>query len=534
MGRMNRLRFPKAETIEKWPWAIRGLLGIVSACVAVTATYSIHPLRSFPLLLAFATVILTSWFLGMWGGVMCALTDVVLVDLFLTRSELQFSVRFASESLRMAVFLVVSTTMGWAIRALARQRSELTMQQLQQQLMLADAERKLAEERATASEALRYREELLQIALGANGMGLWVWDVKSGAVHRSDEMFRMLGLQPGAFSEDPEAWLDYVHPEDRQALNEEMRRVRETGSDYHRQYRIVWPDGTVRWVESQGKCQKDNEGGVVRVMGVLADITHRKQAEESMLRAEKLAVAGKLAASVAHEINNPLAAVANLLYLITLSDTTEAAHARARDALDELMRISLITQQTLKFHRQTGAPQSTQLSDVVESVMTLFRGKLHVAQIAVEVRVREEVSVPSMAGEMQQIFANLLSNAIEAMPRGGRMVIRLRSSLDWRDYSSPGMRVSFFDTGSGMSRSTMRRVFEPFFTTKAETGTGLGMWVVAQLVERHGGHVRGRTTQRAARSGTVFSVFFPLKCAIELLDMPDMQAEEAHVASVDL
>jgi two-component system CheB/CheR fusion protein len=241
-----------------------------------------------------------------------------------------------------------------------------------------------------------------------------------------------------------------------------------------------------------------------------------------MLRTEKLAVAGRLAASVAHEINNPLEAVANLLYLITFAETANVAQEWAQQALDELMRVSLITQQTLKFHRQAGAPQTTKLSEVIQAIMALFRGRMRSAQIDVQLRVKgEEASIECMPGEVQQIFANLISNAIDAMPRGGRLVIRIRRSHNWRDRMTEGMRVILCDTGTGMDRATMYRIFEPFFTTKAETGTGLGMWVVAQLVERHGGQVRVWSMQRAESGATAITVFLPLvsgaKPAVRLL-----------------
>jgi two-component system CheB/CheR fusion protein len=228
-----------------------------------------------------------------------------------------------------------------------------------------------------------------------------------------------------------------------------------------------------------------------------------------MLRTEKLAVAGRMAASVAHEINNPLEAVGNLLYLVSTAETTEAAHSHARQALDELMRISLITQKTLQFHRQPGAPALTQLSEVVSAVLALFQGKLRSAGIEVEVRAERESAVACMPTEMHQIFANLISNAIDAMPRGGRLIIRLRPSLDWRDGKTPGMRVTFHDSGVGMNRATIRHAFEPFFTTKTDTGTGLGLWVVAQLVERRHGDLRVWSSQLALSSGTAFSVFLP-------------------------
>ena len=178
------------------------------------------------------------------------------------------------------------------------------------------------------------------------------------------------------------------------------------------------------------------------------------------------------------------------------------------------MRISLITQQTLQFHRQPGAPAVTRLSEVVAAVLGLFRGKLQAAGIAAEVRTERETGVACMPSETHQIFANLVSNSIDAMPRGGRLMVRLRPSRDWRDGQTPGMRVTFCDTGAGMSRATMRRIFEPFFTTKTETGSGLGLWVVAQLVERRHGDVRAWGWQRAAGCGTAISVFLPLGDAV--------------------
>jgi PAS domain S-box-containing protein len=367
---------------------------------------------------------------------------------------------------------------------------------------------------------LRDREDVLQIALRANGMGLWVWDLEENCVQWSDEVYRIVAREPGSVEPGLAVWLRFVHPEDAGRVREAVVRTRQEGAEYHQQYRVVWPDGTVRWVESQGRCQRNGAGEVTRVVGVLADITGRKQQEEAMLRAEKLAVAGRLAASVAHEINNPLEAVANLLYLISHAETAETARGQAQQALDELMRVSLITQQTLKFHRQTGAPKITKLSEVVHTVLALFRGRLRTSQIAAEVEAMREVSISCMPGEMQQIFANLVSNAIDSMPQGGRLLVRLRPSHDWRDRKIAGMRVTLCDSGAGMNQATMERIFEPFFTTKTETGTGLGMWVVAQLVERHRGDVRVWSTQRPGASATVISVFLPLGDAMATNQRP--------------
>jgi len=519
-------KLASATAMERWPWALRALLGCCAAAAAIAVTYGVTPLRAFPLLLAFPTVVLASWYLGMWGGVFCGLTEAVLVDRFLTRTELQFSIRFVREEIRLAIFLLLSIMLGWAIRRLAQQRSLLVTHELQQQLLIADAERQLAEERARASEALRDRDDVLQIALRANGMGLWVWDSQQDIVQWSDEVYRIAGREPGSVEPTTETWLAFVHPEDAEAVRTAVMQAR-VAAEYHQQHRILLPDGTVRWVESRGKSQHDGQGHVTRIAGVLADITSRKLSEEAMLRAEKLAVAGRLAASVAHEINNPLEAVANLLYLIAHSNTIEAAQPLAQQALEELMRVSLITQQTLKFHRQAGSPKITTLSEVIQTVLALFRGRLRSSQIEVEVRADREESVACMPGEIQQIFANLISNAIDAMPRGGRLVIRLRPSRDWRNPKNRGMRITFCDSGTGMDRATMGRMFEPFFTTKPETGTGLGMWVVAQLVERHRGHVHAWSSQDAQSSTTAISVFLPFAGASQtsLEEYPEQQLQ---------
>lgn len=503
------MSLPRALGIERWPWPVRALLGCAAAVAAVLLTYAIPPLRPFPLLFAFPSVVLLCWYLGMAGGLASALTDIVLVDLFLTRVEMRLAVGNAVEFVRLAGFLIVSLLLGWTMRRLTQQRILLDNKDLQQRLMLADSERQLAEERARLSEEQRDRDEFLRIALRAIRMGFWVWDLKHNSFHWSDEMFRMAGREPGSIRPSFEAWTNMLHHEDAQRVADARRQTCVTGEDYTERYRIVWPDNSVHWLESRGVCQLDAEGKVARVLGILWDVTDRKQAEEAILRAEKLAIAGRLAASVAHEINNPLEAVGNLLYLITLAGALPAAQEYANTALGELMRVSAITQQTLKFHRQTGVPQDTALSEVVSTVLALFHARLKAVQITTELRVKDEKTVACMPSEVQQIFANLVSNAIDAMPRGGRLVVRVRASRDWCDRAIEGTRVTFCDSGTGIDRATMSHVFEPFFTTKTETGTGLGMWVVAQLTERHHGHVRTWSTCRQGRSGTAISVFLP-------------------------
>lgn len=502
-------RFPSATTIEGWPRAARALVGFSAAALAVGLTISIVPFHPLTLLLPFPAVILSAWYLGMVGGVSCALASAVLVDFLFINPQFEFSSGNLLEELRLAAFLVLSIVLSWTIRKLAQQRAQWDIQELRAQLRLANAERQLAEERARAAVMLREKDDLLQVAQQANGMGFWVWDLGLNTIYRSDEIFRMVGREPRSFECKPEPWLEFVHPDDVEGLKQAFAHSVEVGGEYHKRYRVLWDDGSEHWLESQGKCQRNSQGKVIRILGVMADVTHRIRTEEAMLQAEKLAVAGRLAASVAHEINNPLEAVTNLLYLVGLADTTEEMRALAGQALEELMRVSQITQQTLKFHRQGGARKVIRLSESFEALLEIFRARIRSAEVKVEVRAERETSIACVPGEIQQIFANLLTNAIEAMPQSGRLVVRIRASRDWRNHAMAGMRVTFCDSGVGMAKATRQRMFDPFFTTKTDTGTGLGMWVVSQLVERHNGHIRVWSTQRAGRSATAFSVFLP-------------------------
>jgi PAS domain S-box-containing protein len=525
---MMGIKIPTTADIEQWPWAVRAVLGCGVACLAELLTYATLPLHGFPAVFAFPAIIMSTWVFGRLGGVACTLAEAVLIWLTLAKTQMLFPREDLPAWLQLTIYLGITILLGWTTQYLAQKRTRLRTRELNLQLMLAQAKYELAEERTRISEQLRERDEMLRIAREVNGMGLWVWDPLKGEAQWSGEMDRMAGCTPGSISRMPAEWLPLIDPMDRTRIKQAWLETCDNGKNFHEQFRLTWPDGSLHWMESEGKCQLNSKGRIRRVVGVLTDITQRKLTEETMLRTEKLAVAGRLSAAMAHEINNPLEAVGNLLYLISISETSDTIRSYARQALDEVMRISMVTQQTLKFHRQAGTPTITRLSELVMVVLSLFRAKLRSTGITIQMRAIQEKGVMCMPNELQHIFANLVSNAIDAMPHGGRLVIRLRSSRDWRKGKTEGMRVTFADTGLGMNLATMRRVFEPFFTTKAETGTGLGLWVVSQLVERRHGDVRLWSTQRKGNSGTAFSVFLPLGNASSNSDFtPPMPQENS-------
>jgi signal transduction histidine kinase len=199
----------------------------------------------------------------------------------------------------------------------------------------------------------------------------------------------------------------------------------------------------------------------------------------------------------------------NLLYLIRESESLDEAHAFAAQAEEEIQRASQIASNTLKFHKQQTRPASTQVLQLVESILGLFKGKLADAKVTVEVEQKDKPELICFAGEIRQVFANLIGNALDAMPSGGRLRVRVRTSTDWRG-GEPGVRITVADTGFGMSTETRKRIYDAFFTTKGMSGTGLGLWVTAGILARHRGsmHLRSKTTPGA--SGTAFTLIFPM------------------------
>lgn len=249
-----------------------------------------------------------------------------------------------------------------------------------------------------------------------------------------------------------------------------------------------------------------------RLAVFIADITLRKKSEEMLRRTEKLAVAGRLAAVIAHEINNPLTAITNCLYLIERCDLSEDIRSLLDLAQSELRRISQITVQTLRFHRSSTHPRSTNLQELVETVLALLSSRCAAQDVDITKHFGDIPLLVIHDGEVRQLITNLIVNAIDALPHGGRIIIRIRS-VHHSATGSKGVRLAIADNGVGMDNFTKSHLFEPFFSTKELTGTGLGLWVGRGIVEKHGGDIRFSSRQASARRAgrTVCTVFLPLE-----------------------
>lgn len=231
----------------------------------------------------------------------------------------------------------------------------------------------------------------------------------------------------------------------------------------------------------------------------------------AMLREnQKLITVGRLAASIAHEINNPLEAVTNLLYLLGEErGLPESARGYLALAQRELERVGQISRQTLNFSRETTGPVRTHLDDLMEEVLSLYSRRIAEKNLRVERQYDCPEEATVYPGEMRQVLSNLVTNAVEASSMRGRLRVRVRCARNWSDSGVRGIRISVGDNGSGISPEVQRRLGEPFFTTKGQRGTGLGLWVTRSIVHRYGGEIQLRSSTAPERHGTVFSIFLP-------------------------
>ena len=373
-------------------------------------------------------------------------------------------------------------------------------------------------ERDRAHEAKRDSESRLLTAIEAASLGSWELNIASGVLVASPTFRKNCGFDPL----EPltlEMFINRVHPSDQQVLREGLRTAVENEDTYSADYRILQPDGTIRWMSANGRLMgimeqslevnKGKEGKSVRLAGVTLDITERVLSELALRNADKLALVGRLSSSIAHEINNPLESVTNLLYLLAGSQLPSQETRYVVLAQEELARISEITAQTLAFNREQNTHEKVVLPEILDCVLALYQGRLSTSGIKVETHYTYKRTVLCYPGEMRQVFTNLIANAFDAMRKGGRLLVRERLASHPLN-GKKGVRVTVADTGTGITPQVKRHLFEAFHSTKGNNGTGLGLWICCGIVKKHGGSLRCYTSITSAHCGSVFSLFIPL------------------------
>ena len=256
---------------------------------------------------------------------------------------------------------------------------------------------------------------------------------------------------------------------------------------------------------------KDDHGKVIGAAKIVRDITEKTKIDRALRVTEKLAAAGRLAATVAHEINNPLEAITNLVYL---AKTDLLNTGRVAEYLEmasrELDRVAHITRQTLGFYRDTSLPSRFSVTQKLDDLLSLYERRFESRKITVVKQYDQNIEITALMGELRQAFSNLIGNAIDAMPGGGTLVVRARQTHAWNGAHRPGVRITILDTGHGIEPQHRKSLFQPFFTTKEDVGTGLGLWITRSIVEKHGGTIRVKSKTTPDAHGTAFSIFLPL------------------------
>ncbi len=371
------------------------------------------------------------------------------------------------------------------------------------------------QEKEDTQEALRRQTQRLvdtvshrlQLAQQAADIGAWEWNIQSGTITWSEELELMHGFPAGGFDGKYETWSSTVHPEDREWVERVVVAAVEQNRPYDVEYRSVRPDGSTYWTASRGRVLPDESGAPERLVGICMNIDHRKLVEQALRNSEKLAATGRLAATMAHEINNPLEAITNLLYLArNVPDLSGEVRQYLAAADEELKRVGHIAKRTLAFYRDTGSPVDMDLAEAADEVVGIFRRKIESKQVSVVKEYGQGIRIRCNSGEIRQVLSNVVLNAIDAVPQNGTVHIRLTNG-------KKGVRIFVADNGAGITREDSTRIFEPFFTTKKDVGTGLGLWISRAIVEKHGGSIRIRSSIVHGKSGTTVSIFLPVGAA---------------------
>jgi len=379
---------------------------------------------------------------------------------------------------------------------MARVGSHITMHKMRTRLTAQEHEQRLKAEAA---------EKQYRMILESISEGFLFLDHQWTIQYINDQAAAMIGRTSGEVTER-NLWDAFPGLEDSQ-FGQALHRAKQTGEvqrveDYYAPLQ--------RWLHAN--AHPSQEGLSI----FLQDVTEKRSQQEKLLITEKLAATGRLAATIAHEINNPLESVINLLYLarISRSATPETIQQYLVTAEQELTRVSQIARHTLGFYRETSVPTDVDITRVLEDVLTVYHSRLNGAHIEVTRNFQPVPKLHALRGEIHQVFSNLVSNAIDAMQGGGG---RLRVSIvNSQRGEQPGIEIVVEDNGSGITVEHQQKLFEPFFTTKLSVGTGLGLWVVKQFVEQHGGAVTLVSSTDPVDHGTRFIIFLPLAATISV------------------
>ncbi|MGH9522490.1 MAG: ATP-binding protein [Terriglobales bacterium] len=470
----GRLIASGASRPSAWRYGIAVALPLVALAVTVSV-FSLHRAPFFPLFSV--AVVLAAIFGGRKAGLV-ATTTSLLVNVSALPPRWSLGIADAESLVRVALFAIAAVGLSLLIG------------------MIGDLQRKLDIER-----------ERLFTTLASIGDCVVTTDAKGDVTFLNAVAEEATGWPTAEAAGKPlEEVFRIVNEKTRQTVPDPVRKVIQTGRivGLANHTVLVRRDGTEIPIDDSAAPIRDLQGNIVGVVLVFRDVTRERQSEAALIRSEKLASVGRLAASIAHEVNNPLAAISNLLYLIeNAPDVGAASRALAQTAQHELSRAAYVTKHALSFARRSEIHAPVELGGLIDEIVGLYANRIQSKSVRLLKKYQGSGVAEASSSEAKQVIANLIGNALDALEEGGKLHLRLAPST-W--LGTQRVRLTVGDTGSGISEEHMRRIFEPFFSTKLETGTGLGLWVSKRIVDSHGGcvHVRSRVSK-----GTVVIVCWP-------------------------
>lgn len=385
-------------------------------------------------------------------------------------------------------------------------------------------------ERKKTEEALRYSEERCALAQRAANIGSWDWDIRTGNLEWSQEIEPMFGFSRGEFGRTYKAFLECVHPDDRQFVVESVDACIEKGKDYDIEHRIIWPDGTIRWVSETGGVMRDENNKAIRMLGVVRDITLRKKAEEVLKRdkesferlvnerteellrvqeeldkAKRLSDLGTLAATVAHELRNPLGVIKTASYNIRRKRKNSLIDKHIDNIEKKVLESEQIINNLLGYSRlRIPSYEKVQINDVANECVTFAKKRFHKQNVSIIKKLKSTRNRLIEADPLQvrEIFNNILTNAYQSISRK-KGKIEIGAGFDRKGF----IRITISDNGMGIEREDLGRVFEPFFTRKSK-GTGLGLTICKELVSLHSGKIDIKSKKG---EGTTVTVSLPVR-----------------------
>jgi PAS domain S-box-containing protein len=453
------------------------LAAILLPWVGVNISIRTPVLHGTPLALSFIFVAAIALFLGLGPG----LLSVVCTALFFNHLALANGAEF-SHSPQSLLYTALILAIGFLIA------------------FLCDRQRIIGSNLRAALASLRLRTNALMEAQQASRSAAWMHNAANGRIEWAEGGAEIFG-RPFSETSVSDDWTSFIVEEDRDRVLRTVAAATSIGQNFRVEFRVRWPSGELRWLESRGTPSAANPS---IWHGVTIDITDRKNAESALLRSEKLAAIGRLSATIAHEVNNPLEAVTNLIYLAK-SDPglSPQASEYLSQADQELARLGAIARRTLTFVRSRSSPGPASVVEIIDSVVAMFQPRCAARSAQISFFSPNDFSINMPADDLRQILTNLVSNACDALPEsGGSIQIEIARA-------GAMASISIRDNGTGIPPENLTRIFDPFFTTKTDVGTGIGLWVSKDLVEKNGGRISVETRRLPPGFRTMFRVDLP-------------------------